>query len=256
MKHAVSADDLGRERRSARVAGLWYLGVAITGIGLLLIRPAVYDPDDATRTLENLTTDEGLARLGLGVELAIVVTQALAAVWFYKLFRTIDAVAAWALGVFGMVNAVAILASGAAVATAIEVAADAELAPGQDAAGTSQLLFRLSESFWGVGALFFGLWLIPMGWIAATRGRFPQVLGWILVGGGVAYVASAFVDAADAPTWFVSALAIPATVGELWMIGYLLVVGIRPAAEDPPPADARVDRPSDMRLRGGAVPTG
>lgn len=37
--------------------------------------------------------------------------------------------------------------------------------------------------------------------------------------------------AVDAPTWLVAALAIPATVGEFWMIAYLLVVGIRPAAE-------------------------
>jgi len=232
-------DDLERERRSARAAGAWYLGLAITGIGLLLIRPAVYDPDDAATTLQNLTTDEGLARLGLAVELAIVVTQALAAVWFYKLFRPINPVAAWAVGVFGMVNAVAILASSAAVATALEVASDPGLAPGDDAAATTQLLFGLSENFWGVGALFFGLWLIPMGWVAATSGRFPQALGWILVAGGVGYVASAFVEyAVDAQTWLVDALTLTAA-GELWMIGYLLVVGIRPAAEGSSRADAQ-----------------
>jgi uncharacterized protein DUF4386 len=226
-----------RERRSARAAGAWYLGLAVTGIGFLLIRRAVYDPDDGAATLKNLTTDEGLARLGLAVELAIVVTQALAAVWFYKLFRGVNAVAAWAVGVFGMVNAAAILASSAAVATALEVAADAGLAPGDDPAGTTQLLFGLSESFWGVGALFFGLWLIPMGWVAATSGRFPRGLGWILVAGGVGYVAGAFIGYAfDVTTWIVDAFAIPATVGELWMIGYLLVFGIRPAAEGPPPA--------------------
>ena len=231
MKSQASEGDLRQERHSARAAGAWYLGLAITGIGLLLIRPAVYDRDDAAATLENLTTDDGIARLGLGVELAIVVTQALAAVWFYKVFRPINPVAAWATGVFGMVNATAILASSAFVATALEVAGDAGLAPGDDAAATTQLLFRLSESFWGVGALFFGLWLIPMGWVAATSGRFPKALGWILVAGGVGYVGSAFVNyALDAPAWLVDALAIPATVGEVWMIGYLLVVGIRSAA--------------------------
>jgi hypothetical protein len=233
MKSHISDGDRGRERRTARAAGSWYLGLAVTGIiGFLLLRPAVYDPDDAAATLENLMTDEGLARLALGMELAIAVTQALAAVWFYKLFRPIIPVAAWGVGVFGMVNAVAILASSAAVATALEVASDAGLAPADDAAATTQLLFRLSESFWGVGALFFGLWLIPMGWVAATSGRFPRELGWVLVAGGVGYVASAFLEnAVDAPAGLVDALTIPATVGELWMIGYLLVVGIRPAAE-------------------------
>ena len=131
-----------------------------------------------------------------------------------------------------MANAVAILASTATAATALEVAGDAGLAPGEDAAATTQLLFRLSENLWGVAAIFFGLWLVPMGWAAATSGRFPRALGWILIAGGVGYVASAFVDyAVDAPTWLVDALAIPATVGEFWMIGYLLVVGLRPVAQ-------------------------
>jgi len=31
MKPHVFEDDLGRERRSARAAGAWYLGLAITG---------------------------------------------------------------------------------------------------------------------------------------------------------------------------------------------------------------------------------
>ena len=252
----VPEDERVRERRSARAAGAWYLGLALTGIALLLIRPAVYDPEHAVKTLQNLTTDEGVARFALGIELAIVVTQALAAVWLYKLFRPINPAAAWALGVFGMVNAGAILASSAAVATALQVAAGAGLAPGDDRAATTQLLFALSESFWGVGALFFGLWLIPMGWVAATSGRFPRALGWILVAGGVGYVVSAFVDyAIDGPTWLVSALAIPATIGELWMIGYLLAVGIRPTAERPSRPDAEVTGTRRVRLPGGAVPT-
>ena len=47
--------------------------------------------------------------------------------------------------------------------------------------------------------------------------------------GGVAYLVSAYLGyvMAEGPAWLVDALAIPATIGELWMIAYLLVVGIR-----------------------------
>ena len=245
---------LDRERHSARATGAWYLGLAIAGITLLVIRSTVYEPDHAARTLRNLTTDEGRARLGLAVELALVVTQALAAVWFYKLFRPLNSVAAWTLGVFGMANAVAILASSAAVATALEVATDAGLA-GNDRAATTQLLFQLSDSFWSVAGIFFGLWLIPMGWVAATSGRFPRALGWILVAGGVGYVASAFVDAVDAPAWLVNAFTIPATIGEVWMIAYLLVVGIRPMAQGLMRDGARISDRGRSRLPVEPVPT-
>ncbi|MFY1637630.1 DUF4386 family protein [Solwaraspora sp. WMMB335] len=50
-------------------------------------------------------------RNGVALELGVVVTQALAAVWFYRLFRTADAVAAGSIGAFGFVNSVAIMAS-------------------------------------------------------------------------------------------------------------------------------------------------
>ena len=57
----------------------------------------------------------------------------------------------------------------------------------------------------------------------------PIWLGRILMIGGVAYLVSAYLGyvMAEGPAWLVDALAIPATIGELWMIAYLLVVGIR-----------------------------
>jgi hypothetical protein len=184
---------------------------------------------DPAATLANLIDRASLARAGLALELALVVTQALAAVWFYKLFRSVNGNAAWALAVFGMVNAVVIMASAGFMATALAVSSDFGLAPGGDAAGTVQLMYQLSSDSWGVGSLFFGLWLIPMGYIATSSGLMPKWLGRILVIGGVGYVLSAFVryGVADAPAWLVEGLPLPATIGEFWMIGYLLLNGIR-----------------------------
>jgi len=217
-------------RKTARLTGVWYLGLAIAGIvGFGLIRPQIYVEGHPATTLANLTDREGLARLGLLFELAIVATQALAAVWFYKLFRSINQPAAFALAMFGMVNVVAIMASAVFMASALTVAHDAALAPGHDTAGTAQLMYVLSSNCWSVGGVFFGLWLIPMGYIAATSGRMPLWLGRILIAGGVGYVLSAFVayGIAGAPAWLVMALSLPATVGEFWMVGYLLIFGSR-----------------------------
>jgi hypothetical protein len=198
-------------------------------LGFLLIRPQIYVVGDPAATLANLVDQEGIARLGLVFELAVVVAQALAAVWFYKLFRSINNTAAFALALFGMVNAIAIMASAVFMATALTVAGDASLAPGGDVAATVQLMYQFSSNSWGVGALFFGLWLIPMGHIATSSGLMPRWLGRILILGGGGYLLSAFVSygIAGAPTWLVELLLFPATIGELWMIGYLLVIGIR-----------------------------
>lgn len=220
--------------RTARVTGLWYLGIAVTGmLGFLVVRPAIHDPASAAATARNVVEHASLARMGVVLELGIVATQVLAAVWFYKLFRGFNAVAAGSLASFGFVNAVMILVSAAFMATAVSVPGNPAIAPGEDTAATIQLLYELSAKAWSVGALFFGLWLIPMGYLAWSSGRMPKGLGLTLMGGGGGYVASALVSngIANAPAWLVEGLTMPASVGEFWMIGYLLSVGIRRARE-------------------------
>jgi hypothetical protein len=217
-------------KKTARITGLLYLGVGITGMmGFLLIRPEIYVAGDAAATLANLVEREMLARLGIAFELLIVLTQALASVWFYKLFRTVSSTAAGSLAAFGLVNSTAILSSAAFLVSALAIAVDPALAPGGDAAATAQLMYETSGAFWGVGGLFFGLWLIPMGYLVLTSRWMPRPLGWVLMAGGVGYILSAFVVylIPEAPGWVELALTIPATVGEFWMIGYLLIKGVR-----------------------------
>ena len=146
--------------RTARLTGVWYLSLALTGLfGFLIVRPRLFVEDDAGATLANLVEQEALARTGVALELGIVLTQALAAVWFYRLFRGVAPVAAGSIAAFGLVNSVAIMGSAAMLATAVDIAH----APVGDAAASVQTLFLVSGNLWGAGNLFFGLWLIPMG---------------------------------------------------------------------------------------------
>ena len=111
-------------KRTARITGLAYLGLAISGLlGYFLIGGRLYVPDDATATAANLVAHEGLARLGIVADIAMVFTQAVAAVWFWKLFRTVHPVAAGSVAGFGLVNAVLILIAAACKATALDVGA-------------------------------------------------------------------------------------------------------------------------------------
>lgn len=220
--------------RTARLTGAAYLGLAITGLlGFVIVRPQLRSPDDPAATVANILEHGALAHLSLGLELLVVITQALAALGFYALFRTERPVAAFGVATFGMANAVAILASAAILATAVTVAGAPTLAPAGDAAGTVALLHTISDALWAAGGVFFGLWLIPMGWFMISTKRMPHVLGIFLIVGGVGYLVSAVLTAAieGVPSAVTDSLVIPATVGELWTIGYLLTRGIRPAQQ-------------------------
>lgn len=238
-------DRIGSDlQRTARTTGLLYLGLAITGISVLIVRTQLFADDDPDGTLANLMEHEWLARVGIALELGIVLFQALTAVWFYRLFRSVDTFAAGSLTAFGMVNAVAIMGSAALLATALEVADDASLAVSGGAAATVQLLYVVSGHLWGVAATFFGLWLIPMGWLVIRSRWMPQPLGWILIAGGVGYVVSAFVSYLFPNADLIAGLlTVPATIGEIWIIGYLIIVGVHDHAPAPEAVDGAFHAP-------------
>lgn len=212
--------------RTARTTGLLYLAVAITGLlGFLVVRSQLFVAGDEQATLTHLMQRQPLARTGIALELLLVLTQALAAVWFYRLFRGVDPLPAAGITVFGMVNAIAVLGSAACLATASGIAAD----PVGDPAATVQLLYLISENLWTAGGLFFGLWLIPMGRCVLHSGWMPRPLGWLLMVGGTGYLVSTFVSyLTNASDTAALILVLPATVGEFWMIGYLLLRGAPP----------------------------
>jgi hypothetical protein len=223
-------DKQGELVMTARTAGIWYLIMAISGIlGFLIFHPQVFDSEDSQKTLTNLIDLESLARTRLLLEFAIIVSQALTAVWFYKLFRNINEWAAWTVGIWGMINSVVIMISAISMGSAIEIASSSQIV--EDKVIVIELLSSLIRNAWGVGGLFFGLWLIPLGYIITSSKRMPIWLGRTLIAGGLGYLISTTFNYIGIESPLVGYLTVPATVGEFWMIGYLLIFGIRPVNE-------------------------
>ncbi len=217
--------------KTARIAGTSYLIMAISGVlGFMIFHPQIFVTADPQKTLTNLTNNESISRIRLLFEFVIIISQAVTAVWFYKLFRNINEWAAWAVGIWGMTNAVTILISAISMGSAIEIANSSS----QNIEGKIiiiELLSSIISNAWGVGSLFFGLWLIPLGFIITSSKRMPVWLGRILIIGGIGYLLSTIIKYTGIESSLPDFLVIPATIGEFWMIGYLLIFGIRPPNE-------------------------
>lgn len=215
---------------TARITGVWYLLLAISGmLGFLMLHQQIYVASDPGKTLTNLTDHESVARLRLVFELLIVVAQALAAVWFFKLFKDINHFAAWALAAWGMMNAGIIMVSAVAMGSALGVV-DSTLAESEKIT-LIHLLNLVIKNCWAVGSLFFGLWLIPMGYIITSSRCMPVWLGRVLIAGGFGYLISTFLNYAGLSGVWNDVLVMPATIGEFWIVGYLLIFGIRPKSQ-------------------------
>lgn len=212
---------------TARLTGIWYLLLTVSGIlGFMVFHPQVYITNDPEKTLNNLMSQASASRIRLLFELVIITSQALAAVWFYKLFRTINKWAAAVLCIWGTINSAIIMVSAISMNAAIDIAESAQTV--QDKIVLIKLLSHLIANSWSIGGLFFGLWLLPMGYIVISSKRMPVALGYVLIAGGIGYLLQTFMNAAGIQHNFINLLVMPATAGELWMIGYLLIFGIRP----------------------------
>ena len=80
-----------------------------------------------------------------------------------------------------------------------------------------------------IAQIFFGLWLVPLGYLANKSGMFPKALGVLLIVGGVCYLVdmlALFLVPAVGNSINVYVV-IPPTIAEVWMVGYLLVMGVR-----------------------------
>jgi Domain of unknown function (DUF4386) len=85
-----------------------------------------------------------------------------------------------------------------------------------------------------IAQIFFGLWLVPLGYLAYRSGLFPKVLGVVLIVGSVCYLVdmlAAFL-VPDFGAQIHALLAIPPTIAEIWTLGYLLLKGVKVPARD------------------------
>lgn len=218
--------------RTARFAGFWYLLLAVSGVlGFMLYHPKIFVDGDAQATLNHLVSQTFDARIRLILELVIIGSQALAAVWFYHLFCDINKRTAFSLAVWGTVNAVIITVSAISINGSIDVALSSHFT-NQEKLILIGLLSKVISISWNIGGIFFGLWLIPMGTIIVQSKRMPIWLGRILIMGGVGYLLQTLLICMGIQNSNINLLTMPSVIGELWMVSYLLIYGIRPQWEN------------------------
>ena len=168
----------------ARTAGVLYLLLAVLGSWAQLVaRGSVYVPDDAAATAAGIVEHETLFRLSLVADILMAVVFVLLGLALFRLLDDVHRRAGTALLVFVAVGAGSILVNVTFQVGALITATD----PAYDDA-TTLLLLDLHAYGYALGGVFFGLWLLPMGWAAVRTTLFPTWLGVLLIAGSVAWV--------------------------------------------------------------------
>ena len=225
-------------KRLARIAGLFYLLVAIFGgFAEGFGDPKMYVAGNAAATAANVLADPGLVRMIVVAHLLNGIFFVLTAMALYILLQHVNKSVARAMLVF-VALAVGITTLNAVFQfEGLQVATNASYVAAFGAAGSNALVLLLLDiQHYGTlsAQVFFGLWLAPLGYLVYKSGLFPKALGVVLVAASVCYLVdllAAFL-VPDFAKQIHSFMIIVFVIAEIWMLLYLLVVGVRTVKPD------------------------
>jgi Domain of unknown function (DUF4386) len=217
----------------ARIAGILYLVVGIlAGFAQAFVYPRIYAAGDAVTTARNLLANSGLVRIGVVADLIQATVWVLLALTLYRLLKHVNKSVANAMVVFTAIGAGITMLNVVFEFEGMRVATGAVNLGGFGAAGSSALALMLIDAqHYGllIASIFFGLWLVPLGYLAYRSGWFPKALGVALIVGGACYLVDVFAaflvpDVGKAIHGYIN---IPSTIAEISTLVYLLVFGVR-----------------------------
>jgi hypothetical protein len=216
-------------RRDGRIAGTLYLLVVAAGMFCL-----AYVPSKLGAALGDAIPRAGLFRAGIAAFLAMQVAFLLLPFALYRVLGDVDRRAATLMVALA---AVSVPIGVVAVTHRIEAMSVLESAVGQPSeameAAFAACLQRYGHGL-RVASLFWGLWLLPFGWLVLRSARLPRVLGLLLILGGLGYVLQVFgglVPGVAESTW-IGYVRMPAALGEIGSCLWLLAFGARAGAAE------------------------
>jgi len=220
-------------KKTARIAGFFYLLlVAMAPISLMYIPGKLLVWGNATATANNILASQTLFRIGILSGLVSGVIFIFLVMTLYRLFKVVNqpqaalmvvlAVAQVPIGFLDELNQMAalILVRGADFLSVFDK-------PQRDA--LAMLFIHLHGQGIIISEIFWGLWLFPFGLLVFRSGFLPRILGVWLIINGSAYVTMSLTGLL-LPEYqkMVSDIALPALLGEMAIMLWLLIMGAKP----------------------------
>lgn len=212
----------------ARTAGIAYLLVCILGGWAQLgVRAGIHVPGDAAASARNLAGDATVFRLALVADIAMATAWVVVGVLLFRLLRHVHRPAAGSMVVFVAVGAGMILTNLVLHQAALLVATEPTYGP-ISSDELVLLLLDLHQVGYTLAGVFFGLWLLPLGYLAYRSGLFPRLLSVLLAvaGGSLIVDTLATFLFPDLPAVVHTIITVPA-FAEFWLVAYLLIKGVR-----------------------------
>ncbi|MEM9647429.1 MAG: DUF4386 domain-containing protein [Bacteroidota bacterium] len=225
---------MGANKKTARMAGLLYFLIALTGIFSLMYVPSqLIVWDNPAETVANIRSSEFLFRLEILCELLCYLIFVFLPLVLFQLFKNVHKNMAVLMVALVIVSVPLSMGSVVHKFDVLSLLGKAEYLEVYSAAQIqAQVILAFNSYFKGilVSQIFWGLWLFPFGYLVFKSGFLPKILGLFLMVGSVGYFID-FIGRVLYPDynalWISDYITIPASIGELGTCLWLLIMGIK-----------------------------
>lgn len=226
----------GAPSRLARITGLAYLGIILTGIfAEFAVRGSLVVADDPIATARNIADSPGLFGVGIGADVVMIALDVTVAFGLFGLLRRVDRRLATAATALRLVQGAVIAVSLVALVRALGFAGDAVGADGVVLAGPAQDALDAVERHalgYDVGLIAFALSCLVLGRLLMMSGFVSRPLAIGMSATGVVYLTGSLA-ALFAPSWStaIDPLYVVPLVVETAFAIRLVVRGLGPARD-------------------------
>jgi hypothetical protein len=226
---------MNTNNKTARIAGLLYLVVVLTGLFHLMYVPAkLIVLNNPSVTVSNITASETLFRLSIVSGLVCYLAFLFLPLVLYKLLSPVNktyAIAMVTLALASVPISFINLINKFDVLTLIGKAHYLSAFEKNNLEAQVMLHLHYYNNGIQVAAIFWGLWLFPFGYLVYRSGFLPKVLGVLLMAGCFGYLID-FTGSFLFPKYYnelgiASFISIPSGLGEIGTCLWLLIAGVK-----------------------------
>lgn len=221
-------------KTTAHVAGLLYLIVVVTGIVNLMYVPSQLQvPGDAAATVSNILASKPLFGLGIAAGVVCHTAFLLLPLVLYRLLGGVERNVAVLMVALAVVSVPISLLNLSHKLDVLTLLGDADYLQAFTASQLqTQVMLALDAYRNGalVSEVFWGLWLLPFGYLVFKSGFIPRVLGILLMLGCFGYlvnISGRMLFPGYAETAIASIVSLPSALGEIGTCLWLLIAGVR-----------------------------
>lgn len=221
-------------KKLARIAGVIYSGVVLTGIFSLMYAPSkLVVPDNASITYQNITASESLFRFWIVGGLLCYTLFLFLPLVLYRLLKPVNENYAKLMVVLAIISVPIFFLNTQNLFNILSLVIDTNRHFGLSIEQIqSHVMLNLNQYDNGLRIVHIcsGLWLFPFGYLVFKSGFLPKILGALLMLGCFGYLIN-FAGHTLVPNYskigISSYISLPASIGEIGTCLWLLIIGAK-----------------------------